>query len=130
MADEKYTLAYTGEQVDTRLGADYVTEHGTSGNWNYRKWASGFCELWGYHSITPSGSTASGSGYYSDVVTLSTPFGVANAIIAGTVDNQYNIVNPDGSYANLTVSFRLWRASAVTETSVTASLIVFGRWST
>ena len=26
---------------------DYVVEHGTSGIWTYRKWASGICEYWG-----------------------------------------------------------------------------------
>ncbi len=129
MAEEIYTLAFTGEQVDTKMGADYVTEHGTSGNWNYRKWASGFCELWGYHSVTPSGSTASGSGYYSDIVTLSTPFKVANAVLSGSVDNLYNLVNPGGSWDNQTVSFRLWRATAITDVAVTARLIVYGRWS-
>lgn len=33
-----------GENAAT--GADYVTEQGTSGNWQYRKWNSGVAECW------------------------------------------------------------------------------------
>lgn len=37
------------KEIAEKLGliADYVVEEGKSGNWNYTKWNSGRCELWG-----------------------------------------------------------------------------------
>ncbi len=53
----------TESEIDTIFGSssgtstnaqDYVVEHGTSGIWTYRKWASGIAECWGTqrHTIT------------------------------------------------------------------------------
>ena len=33
-------------------GEDTIVAQGTSGGWNYRKWASGFAECWLYESTT------------------------------------------------------------------------------
>ena len=134
MADESYTLSFTGANTDTLLGnesdtADYVVSQGTSGDWNYRKWNSGACELWGLHSITPTESTESGNGYYSEILSINLPFKVANMVLSGTVDNLYNLVNPGGSWDSQVISFRLWRATAITEVAVTARLVIYGRWS-
>lgn len=46
-----------------KLGIDYVTEQGLSGVWRYRKWNSGFMELWAlieFSATTASGPVASG----------------------------------------------------------------------
>ena len=151
MAD--YTSSYTGAQIDSAVGkalaiestpanidaavtlAGDVCDHvvassltTATGAWNYIKFDSGACVLWGQHAITPSGSTASGSGYYSDTVTITTPFGVAYAVLSGMVDDRYMLCNPGSSFNDKTVSFRLWRGSAVTTTQVMARVIVFGKW--
>ena len=36
---------------------DYITEEGTSGIWNYRKWNSGKAEMWGRSTATRSSAT-------------------------------------------------------------------------
>ena len=43
---------------------DYVVEHGTSGEWTYRKWDSGVFEAWGIISDSFAMVTALGSLYY------------------------------------------------------------------
>lgn len=158
MAD--YVHTYTGAQIDEAVGkvrdinsepedidsavtlAAAVSDHivdthisTTTGEWSYIKFDSGAIVMWGQHTITPQGSTASGSGYFSDIVTLSTStgtpasnVGVAYAVISGTVDDRYVIVNPGNSFANKTIQFRLWRSMAVADTAVTARLLVVGKW--
>lgn len=51
----------TNNEIDTLFGAaggtgtdaqDYVVEHGTSGVWKYRKWASGVSECWAIYGET------------------------------------------------------------------------------
>ena len=41
-----------------KLGLDYITDQGVSGNWTYRKWKSGFAECWARHDF--AATTASG----------------------------------------------------------------------
>lgn len=47
---------------------DYVVEHGTSGIWTYRKWASGVAECWGSYTST-GGSNTEGSLYWKGTST-------------------------------------------------------------
>ena len=42
---------------------DFIIEQGTSGIWNYRKWNSGYAELWGVVSVNTAVNTAWGSMY-------------------------------------------------------------------
>lgn len=45
---DKYTVGQVYlQQYDGPPEADYVTEFGVSGIWQYRKWRSGFAECWG-----------------------------------------------------------------------------------
>lgn len=50
------TLNKNFEALDV-LGADYVTETGTSGMWTYRKWKSGFAEFWGKKTFANTKNT-------------------------------------------------------------------------
>lgn len=43
--------------------ADYVISEGTSGNWRYRKWASGVAECWGEVTAKAAITDAIGSMY-------------------------------------------------------------------
>lgn len=64
------TGANTAEGAITNLGiADYVVEEGTSGNWAYRKWASGIAECWGRHTFSTAHYNTVNSfyGYYNDI---------------------------------------------------------------
>ena len=47
--------------------SDYVVEHGTSGNWTYRKWSSGIAECWCAvdDTVTYEGAAFGGYLYYT-----------------------------------------------------------------
>ena len=133
MAEEKYTLVYTGENVDEKLGAsDWVVAQGTSGGWHYKKFNSGDCVLWGTFSETPQSSVAIGDLFYSDPVTeISVPFPVNNAVIVGTAANLCYVANVgyNNAAANPFVSYRLVRPVAIpTDSAVTVKLVVWGTW--
>ena len=54
---------------------DYVTEQGTSGSWNYRKWSSGKVEAWYTGSMSFGATTKATNVYYADG-TLAIPSGI------------------------------------------------------
>lgn len=72
------------KDICLKLGmvSDYVVETGTSGIWNYRKWASGTAECWGRHSavLKNYSSNALGHVYYTTVNFPSGLF-VAEAVV-------------------------------------------------
>ena len=55
------------------IKVDYVVEEGTSGQWIYRKWASGVAECWCIYESAITGSTSWGSVYYTTIKTVSFP---------------------------------------------------------
>lgn len=64
---------------------DYIVEQGTSGNWTYQKYASGYADLWWRGTVTPTSYTAVGSMVYTNIIRLSMPFGVTgNVVVTGT----------------------------------------------
>ena len=108
---------------------DIVVDHGTSGNWRFTKWASGDAELWYYGTVTPTSTSAIGSGIYTNIISLTAPFGVTgNVCITGTAQNLYFLSNTDWSYANKTISFRLQRQKAMTLGALEVMLYVSGKW--
>nr|DAQ72434.1 MAG TPA: protein of unknown function DUF859 [Caudoviricetes sp.] len=110
---------------------DYIVEQGTSGNWTYHKYASGYADLWWRGTVTPTSYTAVGSMVYTNVIRLSMPFGVTgNVAVTGTGDNLHILTNVDWSYANKTVSFRLLRAASMTLGEQVVALRVVGKWKT
>ena len=54
------------------MGVDYIIATGTSDEWYYRKWKSGWVELW----TSKKGNTSSDIGYYNMVKNL--PFTLAS----------------------------------------------------
>lgn len=114
----------------TALGVkDYIVEQGTSGNWTYHKYASGYADLWWRGTVTPTSYTAVGGMVYTNVIRLSMPFGVTgNVAVTGTGDNLHILTNVDWSYANKTVSFRLLRAASMTLGEQVVALRVVGKW--
>ena len=108
---------------------DYIVEQGTSGNWTYHKYASGYADLWWRGTVKPTSYTAVGSMVYTNVIRLSMPFGVTgNVAVTGTGDNLHILTNVDWSYANKTVSFRLLRAASMTLGEQVVALRVVGKW--
>ena len=112
------------------LGYDYVVENGTSGNWYYKKFAGGTAVMWGTHTVTTSGNAAVGSMYYTDVISVDTPFPVDYAAITASVSDLCVIVNPGYSTSTTSpfVSFRLLRPYAFTGGTATVRLQVWGQW--
>lgn len=110
---------------------DYIIEQGISGNWTYQKYASGYADLWWRGTVTPTSYTAVGSMVYTNIISLSMPFGVTgNVVVTGSVQNLHMICNTDWSYAGKTVSFRMLRAASMTLGNQTVSLRVVGKWKT
>lgn len=108
---------------------DYIIEQGVSGNWTYYKYASGYADLWWRGTVTPTSYTAVGSMVYTNIISLSMPFGVTgNVVVTGSVQNLHMICNTDWSYVGETVSFRMLRAASMTLGAQTVSLRVTGKW--
>ena len=110
---------------------DYIIEQGINGNWTYQKYASGYADLWWRGTVKPTSYTAVGSMVYTNIISLSMPFGVTgNVVVTGSVQNLHVICNTDWSYAGKTVSFRMLRAASMTLGNQTVSLRVVGKWKT
>lgn len=110
---------------------DYIIEQGISGNWTYQKYASGYADLWWRGTVKPTSYTTVGSMVYTNIISLSMPFGVTgNVVVTGSVQNLHMICNTDWSYSGKTVSFRMLRAASMTIGNQTVSLRVVGKWKT
>ena len=108
---------------------DYIIEQGVSGNWTYRKYASGYADLWWRGTVTPTSYTTFGSAAYTNTISLSMPFGVTgNVVITGSASDLHTICNTDWSYASKTLSFRMTRGASMTLGAQTVSLRVTGKW--
>ena len=44
--DSGWVYYRTPAELKSDIGADYITEQGTTGVWTWRKWASGIAEMW------------------------------------------------------------------------------------
>lgn len=110
---------------------DYIIEQGISGNWTYQKYASGYADLWWRGTVKPTSYTTVGSMVYTNIISLSMPFGVTgNVVVTGSIQNLHMICNTDWSYSGKTVSFRMLRAASMTLGNQTVSLRVVGKWKT
>lgn len=107
---DKYTLAYwngTYDGTSSNLLAqkvDYITNQGTvtestngSGLWRYRKWNSGFQEVWYRGSVNFTGATSnSANGWYRRIKDFAIPYGSMTNITAFD-DNAVPVVT--GAYS-------------------------------
>lgn len=107
---DKYTLAYwngTYDGTSSNLLAqkvDYITNQGTvtestngSGLWRYRKWNSGFQEVWYHGSVDFSGATSnSANGWYRRIQNFAIPYSSMTNITAFD-DNAIPVVT--GAYS-------------------------------
>jgi len=117
-------VKYNGSDVD------FVIDHGfdPSTNWRYRKWKSGWGELWlNMDTITPTTSTNDNGQYYSENLYVYPPFILYPFSLTGTTNNYSYICNPGVSYANSRYSFRIGRAAPiVTNTAHNLCLYICG----
>lgn len=79
------TGATTAEGVFNSLGiADYVVEAGEDLGWVYRKWSSGFAEIWTRVTFEGNIDTPIGNMYYGTVPSVSYPFQIRYPKIQAT----------------------------------------------
>lgn len=111
--------------------ADLVVEQGYAGGWYYRKYQSGFAQVFRQVNVEMPALTAVGSIYASDVITVDYPFSfltekgiyryvnTANqGILCATINGE------DPAY----LGFRLHSATANTVAAPTVVLYVAGFW--
>ena len=60
----------------TKTKVDYIVSQGISGDWFYRKWASGYCVLYGCGTATAS-YVQTWNGMYHCTVDVNLPFSVS-----------------------------------------------------
>ena len=107
---------------------DYVTAHGTSGSWRYRKWHSGKIEAWfeGTFSCAAS-TTARGSLYYSTwSLTIPSAIGFTatpNTLIGNTGDSNTVIAVNGAATSKTAMSGKVWRyASSSSALTISAKI--------
>ncbi len=109
---------------------DYVVENGTSGNWTYRKWNSGFLEAWFMGSVTFTTEDGPYNGMYRHVQLLDnlSLFVSTAAIFAG--GSNSNAFITDASISSNQVRLVLSHVSSISgQIPVTAtSIYETGRW--
>ena len=126
------TGANTAEGALENLGVgDWVVEQGTSGAWQYRKWANGMVDCWGKYSVV----TAGGGLTAETTITLPITFKDTNYFIQYSkssngnsfVSNQEN-VHPE-TFGRTTTQFilRTYNSSSVTVTQE-YHIYVHGTW--
>lgn len=106
------TDAANKQYVDSRT-TEHVVESGTIGIWNYRKWSSGRCELWGIY-VTPdnvSVTNSQGTSYYSDPINIgSYPFELTNEpilVIVPSFNGSIWYSSYDNTIDNTTLQVRV-----------------------
>lgn len=125
--NDDWGLVMNGEAVE-----DFVVEQGTSGNWEYRKWASGKAECWGRFSVDVAINTSWGSLYYGIVSARSLPFTFSSVPICfafGEGSVSLIVSNSGTATTTQTQSIILVRPIKLdTVTTFTIQFVVYGRW--
>ena len=117
--------------------SDYIVEQGTSGNFRYRKWASGLSEAWYYEQLgSISLTTVAANGVYSNssyssrgvslpsglFVTGEIPIATGNIYSSGYTNCQI------ASCTYNTVVYRVWAPYSCTPDGCRVSIYITGRW--
>lgn len=143
-----YTLSYTGEEVNGLLNTvnsnhaawdsisqveDSIVAQGVSGNWTWRKYASGIAECWGIQRVTLS---STGNYWFS---TIALPFtfhkkaGSLNEFITTVSGGAYNTTSLYPSEYYDCSEITEVKAAAVNVTSTSTETIslhwrIIGKW--
>lgn len=120
-----------GTRLET-LSTDYVVQQGTSGIWNYTKWASGKCEMFGYNNAKVAINNQQGTAIYrSAPISVTFPFTVYNmvATISCTDVNAWASINTYRSAeGNSALSYVYWRGGSYAEYTWYAYIHILGTW--
>lgn len=125
--DDDWSLVMSGEAVK-----DFVVEQGTSGNWEYRKWASGKAECWGRFSVDVAINTSWGSLYYGIVSARSLPFTFSSIPICFAFgEGSVSLITSNSGTATTTQTQSIILVRPIkldTVTTFTIQFVVYGRW--
>lgn len=129
------TGANTAQQAVANFGiADFVTEEGRYGIWNYKKWNNGKLEAYGVYSaaVTDSNKTTWSNGWYFAGEFQSTlPCALIDDdfIVSGAVNNISFLANVTlTSFPSATVQFYIAAAHALDNGTYTARIYIQGKW--
>lgn len=120
--DDDWSLVMDGHAVE-----DFVVEQGTSGNWEYRKWASGKSECWGEFEINAMITEKWGSLYIDRIDGFSLPDIFSDAPICVASSNAI-VANNGNSTTSKTQPILLINANTREGTLHTIQFVAFGRW--
>lgn len=124
-------------QLRTALGIkDYVTAQGTSGNWHYRKYNSGYCECWRSitEQVTASQWEAWGGIYLTPGISVGAfPFTIYSAVPNVTAHNAGNntlgVVTASDVSSSTMNEVRCFRGTKPSSTiTVVYNIFVCGKW--
>ena len=115
-------------------GADYVTEVGASGIWQWRKWNSGKIECWGNQSFSSIAlTTQKAGGVYTNNTWAAYSFNLPDNLFTDS-PLLFCSVNSNGytqcqaiSTSTTAVSMRMWSSYSATVTNVNVRLLVIGQ---
>ena len=113
--------------MDGSAVADFVVEQGTSGNWAYRKWASGKAECWGKFEVTAMITEKWGSLYIDRIDGFSLPSIFSHAPICVASSNAMVANNGDPTTSK-TQPILLINPNTREGTLHTIQFVVYGRW--
>lgn len=123
------------QKIDESL-ADGIVEIGTEGNWMYRKWRSGFVELY-YDSIfsfETSDLTKSGSIYYATGITYAYPSFVTQPKVSSITScgtalaaDGYSVATVN-QITNRQISYHLITGTNANSLKGTININMIGRW--
>lgn len=123
------------QKIDESL-ADGIIEIGTEGNWMYRKWRSGFVELYydSTFSFETSDLTKSGSIYYATGITYAYPSFVTQPKVSSITScgtalaaDGYSVATVN-QITNRQISYHLITGTNANSLKGTISINMIGRW--
>lgn len=129
------TEAKTAAEARSNLGIntsnlginDYIVEQGTTDGWDYMKYASRKFIAWKRYDLTFTCGTASGSVYYSEIITLDLPFTIVDGGVANiSLRNQCFASNVN--VGTTTVAFRAMRGAKATCNNTPTHIAVMGTY--
>lgn len=115
--------------LTTKETADYVVAQGTSGGWTYRKWNSGFYDLW-INKYIGKITLSKDSGYnvYYSVLTLALPSDVISTVSGNATPSTNGYCY--GAISSLTNTALTYRLISATSNNPSVSILahVLAKW--
>lgn len=124
----RFTAIRIGDKF-SQAEADYIVEHGTNGEWGYRKWESGTAECWRVTSTSSLAPAGSFGGTYYQYASFNFPFTFINipvVVANGKWDTGYSWVNAR-EVTTTSVTVQAYKNNAGSNV-ITVRMYAIGRW--